>query len=478
MKTLNKLSYKGFLNKIGIYGMDKYEDIILIPLITEDPIILIGEYGTGKTQLLNNLAKILNLKHQHYNASLISFEDLIGYPFPNKKTGEIEFMKTEASVWDANSILIDEINRCKPEIQNKFFSLIYERKLEGMELKNLIYRWAAMNPPPYLDEDNLHQEYEGVNYLDKALADRFSMFIKTPIWTQLDESTKNSIISDRLEKELAPDKDFIETLTLLKKELKESLGFQHHDINKYSIFVADSLAKNGIDLSTRRVKMIVKNLITLSVITGKKEFLFFYDVLHFSIPHRCFGVRINSDLLKAIHDKAFTEYINGNIDYFHKFYFVRNFIQKTEILINKIKDPYERGLLLTNFINDDVNPIHKKAYLYTLFPLLMSGRIDISFQALELVFLNIMDFYKYNIEIDNEEENDISLLINLNNNFIDYISSKLNQEDNSKMVNFIKLFLFKIVEENPEISKEIIDFLINEMKDFCKEYYFNEKEEL
>jgi len=476
MKILNKTSYSGFLNKIGIYGMDKYEDITMIPLITEDPVILIGEYGSGKTQLLNNLAKILGLKHKHYNASLVSFEDLIGYPFPNKETEQIDFMKTEASVWDANSILIDEINRCKPETQNKFFSLIHEKKLEGIELKNLVYRWAAMNPPAYIDEDNAYQQYEGVNYLDKALADRFSIFIETPNWSQLDIENKKIILSNVAGEKINQDEDLIKNISLLKDEFKKALEFKNDDINRYSIFVADSLIKTGIDLSSRRIKMIVRNLIALSILTGGKDFMLFYDVLRLSIPHKCFGVRVVTDTLKVIHQKAFNQYISDKTDYLHKFLFVKDFLEKTDILMNKIKDPQERGLAISNFINDNINQIYKKAYLYTLFPLLMSGRIEINFQVLESVRLSINDFYCNKIEI-NEEDNSFHGFPQQSKIF-NYISSQLENEDNSKMVNFIKFFSFKIAKDYPDISNETVWFLIEEMRNLYKKYYLNQKEEL
>jgi len=456
--------------------MDEYEDITMIPLITEDPVILIGEYGSGKTQLLNNLAKILGLKHKHYNASLVSFEDLIGYPFPNKETEQIDFMKTEASVWDANSILIDEINRCKPETQNKFFSLIHEKKLEGIELKNLVYRWAAMHPPAYIDEDNAYQQYEGVNYLDKALADRFSIFIETPNWSQLDIENKKIILSNVAGEKINQDEDLIKNISLLKDEFKKALEFKNDDINRYSIFVADSLIKTGIDLSSRRIKMIVRNLIALSILTGGKDFILFYYVLRLSIPHKCFGVRVVTDTLKVIHQKAFNQYISDKTDYLHKFHFVRDFLEKTDILMNKIKDPQERGLVISNFINDNINQVYKKAYLYTLFPLLMSGRIEINFQVLESVRLSIKDFYLDKIEI-NEEDNSF-LGFPQQRMIFNYISSQFENEDNSKMVNFIKFFLFKIAKDYPDISNETVGFLIGEMRNFYKKYYLNQKEEL
>ncbi len=72
------------LSRLGVYGFDAIEPVILAALVTEDPLLLIGPSGTGKTFLLNTLSEALGLEHRHYNASLISFDDLVGFPFPDK----------------------------------------------------------------------------------------------------------------------------------------------------------------------------------------------------------------------------------------------------------------------------------------------------------------------------------------------------------------------------------------------------------
>jgi len=43
--------------------------LVLAALVTEDPLLLIGASGTGKTFLLNSLSEALGLEHRHYNAS-------------------------------------------------------------------------------------------------------------------------------------------------------------------------------------------------------------------------------------------------------------------------------------------------------------------------------------------------------------------------------------------------------------------------
>ena len=115
-----------YLKRIGVYGYEEVEPIILASLVTEDPLLLIGKAGTGKTYLLNSLSEVLEFEHRHYNASLINFDELVGFPYPDNDFNEIRYLETPATVWQAESVLIDEISRCKPEHQNRLFSLIHD----------------------------------------------------------------------------------------------------------------------------------------------------------------------------------------------------------------------------------------------------------------------------------------------------------------------------------------------------------------
>ena len=135
-----------YLQALGVYGYEAVEPIVLAALVTEDPLLLIGKAGTGKTYLLNSLSEALGLEHRHYNASLINFDDLVGFPYPNNDCSEIRYLETPATVWQAESVLIDEISRCKPEQQNRLFSLVHERRIQGLAMPALRYRWAALNP--------------------------------------------------------------------------------------------------------------------------------------------------------------------------------------------------------------------------------------------------------------------------------------------------------------------------------------------
>ena len=140
-------------------------------LASEAPLLLIGPHGTGKSFLLLRLAEALGLRFRHYNASLLSFDDLVGFPMPDA-LGGIRYVPTAASIQGAEAVFLDEISRARPEVQNKLFSIIHERRALGMPLTDLRYRWSAMNPPPEDGEDA--GEYSGAERLDVALADRFA----------------------------------------------------------------------------------------------------------------------------------------------------------------------------------------------------------------------------------------------------------------------------------------------------------------
>jgi MoxR-like ATPase len=177
--------------RLGAYGFGPLEPVILAALVTEDPLLLIGRSGTGKTYLLNSISEALGLEHRHYNASLISFDDLVGFPYPEEDKASIRFLETPATVWGAESVLIDEISRCRPEHQNRLFSLVHERKLQGLPLSRLRYRWSAMNPSS-ADQDAV-EEYVGSEPLDPALADRFALFVEALDWPELDDGERRRI---------------------------------------------------------------------------------------------------------------------------------------------------------------------------------------------------------------------------------------------------------------------------------------------
>jgi len=293
----------GWLRQLGVYGYDHCEDIILAALITADPLLLIGKAGTGKTFLLNSLSEALHLTHRHYNASLISFDDLAGFPYPDQDGTTIRYIETPATIWQAQSVLVDEISRCRPEHQNRFFSLIHERRLQGLALPHLEFRWAAMNP---CSEEPTDELYEGTHALDQALADRFSFVITVPDWDGL-SSEDRRLVADARGID-APSLDSVGLAAAVatgRTRFSEATPQLHEFAAQYASAAATLFLTPGIRLSPRRVRMLSRNLIAITVIHGgrprPKAFL---HALRTSLPQPAWGKYPDDAVIRSIHARS------------------------------------------------------------------------------------------------------------------------------------------------------------------------------
>ncbi len=241
------------LDALGLYGLDDLEPIILAALAGQSTLLLIGEHGSGKSLLLERIANALHLCWRHYNASLLSFDDLVGYPVPDAN-GELQFVKTPAAIWGAQAVFIDEISRARPEIQNKIFPVIHERRVQGIDLPDLVFRWAAMNPPSAEGES----DYLGSEALDVALADRFAFHVTVPAWNALPEAVQRRILSGGYTDSSVP--HLAELLNRIRQSAEavgEMLGDQIAD---YVLRMTAGLSAAGQPVSSRRAVMLAQNI--------------------------------------------------------------------------------------------------------------------------------------------------------------------------------------------------------------------------
>ncbi len=250
-----------FLSQLGIYGWDEIEPVLLSAISFKETLLLTGKAGTAKSVLFDRLARRGQLKYRKYNASLLNVEDLLGIPMPNRFRTRLRYIKSPETIWGAEAVFIDEINRCKPELQNKLFPLIYDRTIQGVELKTLKYRWAAMNDI----DDDADPAYVGAEPLDKALLDRFVYSIEVPAWNKLSLEEKGYAIKETLNSYgYPPDKMWFANLigstwigSIDKREQIEATA------REYAATFADMLFESGIEISTRRVGYLAKTFIEI-----------------------------------------------------------------------------------------------------------------------------------------------------------------------------------------------------------------------
>lgn len=131
-------------------------------------IIITGPAGTGKTQMLQEAAKVLGMKMKYYSASTLDpYTDLVGIPVPQNDTKTVEYYRPR-DLDDAEIVFFDELNRADVKTLNTVFELIQFKSINGEKLPNLKVVVAAINPN---DGDYT------VDDLDIALLDRFDIYL-------------------------------------------------------------------------------------------------------------------------------------------------------------------------------------------------------------------------------------------------------------------------------------------------------------
>ncbi|MEY4686551.1 MAG: hypothetical protein RIR76_574, partial [Verrucomicrobiota bacterium] len=326
---------------LGVYGFDSIETLILSALVTEDPLLLIGPSGTGKTFLLNSLSEALGLEHRHYNASLIAFDDLVGFPYPDEEKTSVRFLKTPATVWGAESVLIDEINRCKPEHQNRLFSLVHERKVQGLSLDALRYRWAAMNPCSA--DQSPDQDYLGAEPLDAALADRFAVILDVGDWDALGDEDRRLVAAPAGEGAIANDDGRLKAaLATWRQAFIDHLDRCPARVVDYVCAVTTALLEGGVRISPRRTRLITRTLLAALIVegvnpdevAGRSGDALFRKVLEASLPQRASGTAPEADKVVAAHRLAWNAVMaKGPEQWLHYFHLERRLDRKAQLLV-------------------------------------------------------------------------------------------------------------------------------------------------
>jgi MoxR-like ATPase len=363
------------LRTLGVFGFDKVEPVILAALVTEDPMLLIGASGTGKTYLLNTLSEALGLEHRHYNASLISFDDLVGFPYPDQENGGVKFLETPATVWSAESVLIDEISRCKPEHQNRLFSLVHERRIQGIALQKLRFRWAAMNPCSS-DQTGV-EDYSGSEPLDPALADRFGLIIQAADWSQLSEIDRLKVADPSGEGRIAADGGVLkEKIESWRRTFVANIENCPEAILIYATTAVSALNSGGVRISPRRSRMLARSLLAASIVMGKTSDRLSRLILEASIPHRCWGVEPSTEIISAAHRVAWDTAAKTADRWLHAFMSEATLAGKLSILLDQCVSPDAGSQAIAQMIATE--PRERSAgFAFAVYPAAVQGKLPI-----------------------------------------------------------------------------------------------------
>lgn len=269
------------LESLGFYGLDAVEEGLLIALVTGEPILLVGRHGTAKTAICCRLGEVLGLDSHAYDAAKALFEDVVGFPSPaSLARGEVSYVPTPMSLWEKELILVDELSRAQPQMQNKWLEVIRSHRLMGRALPRLRYVIAAMNPTDYL----------GAVPLDEALLSRFAVVLRMPDVAEMSEEIAKRVISARSSDDAPLLRDaFIPTpasqvdVRKIRRRLRRRLSVARRQllgvewlfggaVTRYVHELSLHLAERGHAMDARRLGMIRRNLlVALALAAGERR---------------------------------------------------------------------------------------------------------------------------------------------------------------------------------------------------------------
>jgi hypothetical protein len=140
-------------------------------LPVETSVLLRGNHGIGKSQIVRQVAKGFGLDVIDRRLSQMSEGDMIGLPSTDGEVTRFnppEWYKRACS--KPVALFLDELNRATPEVMQAAFQVVLDRELNGWKLHPQTRVYAAINASAAYS----------VNEMDPALLDRFWAIDLTP----------------------------------------------------------------------------------------------------------------------------------------------------------------------------------------------------------------------------------------------------------------------------------------------------------
>ena len=171
-----------------LLGQNDLVELCLIALCARGHLLLEGQPGLGKTELVKAFAKLTNLEFRRlqFTPDLLP-SDITGGPILQERDGERQLVFRPGPLF-ANLVLADEINRSSPKTQSALLEAMQERSVtvlgETHSLPKPFFVLATQNPI----------ELEGTYPLPEAQLDRFLFKVEVP---GLDANTMARILTSR-----------------------------------------------------------------------------------------------------------------------------------------------------------------------------------------------------------------------------------------------------------------------------------------
>lgn len=120
-----------------------YTQILRFNIKTGNNVLVLGMAGTGKTEMAQAACKLEGFEHIYLNLSVLEAPDLIGLPTITRVEGEAplveyaapKFLPTKGRTPHKVVLIVDELDKAKPELQNPLLELFQFHSVNGTPLE-------------------------------------------------------------------------------------------------------------------------------------------------------------------------------------------------------------------------------------------------------------------------------------------------------------------------------------------------------
>ncbi|NIM17891.1 MAG: AAA domain-containing protein [Candidatus Aminicenantes bacterium] len=162
--------------RLKMFGMDEVTRLILVAFYTGGHVLLEGNPGLGKTEMVKTLGQVLGLPYGRiqFTPDLMP-ADITGTYTPDFEQNQLQKLVFQKGPVFTSLLLADEINRATPKTQSAMLEAMAEKQVTVLGKKYPLFIpfmvLATQNPI----------DHEGTFNLPEAQADRFMFKINVPV---------------------------------------------------------------------------------------------------------------------------------------------------------------------------------------------------------------------------------------------------------------------------------------------------------
>ena len=162
----------------GFYVNQKTWNYLVRNILKKKNTLLLGPTGTGKTDIIIRIAKLLEIELNIYDmgAMIDPLTDLLGTHRIKDGNSVFDYAKFVSDVQKPGIILLDELSRAPLMTNNILFPCLDHRRTLNIEIAGSTDVRAVKVHPDcvFIATANIGQEYSGTNDIDAALMNRFN----------------------------------------------------------------------------------------------------------------------------------------------------------------------------------------------------------------------------------------------------------------------------------------------------------------